>query len=79
MLIPPRIYVRKKPLNTPEEFWGSCGHRLDVMPVEMHLQLPKNDWKDTYGALLRHINIFKEKKFFWQNKFLSGCKSEIIP
>ncbi len=39
------MYVREDPLNTPEEFWGPWGHRLNVMPVEMHLQLPENSWK----------------------------------
>ncbi len=37
------MYVRKDPLNTPKGFWG---HTLDVMLVEMHLQLPQNNWKD---------------------------------
>ncbi len=32
-------------------FWGPWGHRPDVMPLNMNLQLPKNNWKDVYGAL----------------------------
>ncbi len=42
----PWIYVRKDPFNTPEEFWGLWRRKLDVMYIEMHLQLPKNNWKD---------------------------------
>ncbi len=38
-----RIYVRRDPLNNPGEFWAPWGLRLDVMPVEMHLKLPKNN------------------------------------
>ncbi len=36
----------------------------------MRLQLHKNNWKDTYWALLKHINIFKKEKFLRQNRFL---------
>ncbi len=41
--IPSQINVRKDNLNTPEEFWGPWGHRLDVMPVKIHSQLSKNN------------------------------------
>ncbi len=41
----------------------SLGLRFDAMPIEMHLKLPKNNWKDVYGAILTHINICKKEKF----------------
>ncbi len=43
---PPRMYAKRDLLNTPEEFLCPWGHKLDIMLVEMHFQLPKNNWKD---------------------------------
>ncbi len=47
--IPPKINVRRDPLNSSNEFRGPRGHILAVMPVQVHFQLPKNNWKDMYG------------------------------
>ncbi len=53
-----RCHSCNSPATSDDPTLNSCLPQTHVMPIEMRLQLSKNNWKDVCEPSLRHINIF---------------------
>ncbi len=71
--IPTWIYDRKDLLNNSGEFCGPWGHRLNVMPVEMRLQLKQKQLERYILGLVKAYKYFQKRKILSAESILPAC------